>query len=193
LPVQPIITDKKELEYKMVYVGNDNRRRGTMKKWYGKLPSGYMSIFGGNYRKDLGTSWPEEVVARYPNIKFNGPVAIKDVNGVYSKAVATLNLAVPPFEKVGVQVWRHFEAPLGGCVLLIPSSTYHAEDLCFDEALVMDGPEHTVATVNMLRKNMKLRRDIIMMQREEVKKRYTMKKNMRNLFREIGKEIPPTR
>lgn len=181
----------KNLEYNMAYVGNDNRRRGSMNKWYKNLPKDFMHIFGGNYRKDLGTSWPKEVVDRYPNLVFNNPVAIKEVSSIYNQAVATLNLAVPPFEKVGVQVWRHFEAPIGGCVLLLPSTTYKAHKLCFDKSLVMHDTQQIVETVNVLKATPKLRRDIIEMQREEVKRRYTMEINLKNLFNEIGNEIEP--
>ena len=181
----------KNLKYNMAYVGNDNRRRGSMNKWYKDLPKDFMHIFGGNYRKDLGTSWPKEVVDRYPNLVFNNPVAIKEVSSIYNQAVATLNLAVPPFEKVGVQVWRHFEAPIGGCVLLLPNTTYKAHKLCFDKSLVMHDTQQIVETVNVLKATPKLRRDIIEMQREEVKRRYTMEINLRNLFNEITEEIEP--
>jgi len=191
LPYDPLIVKElpisDQVRYRLAYVGNDNRRRNAFKKWFGPQPDGDVHIFGGNYRKDKqdGASWPEVMLNRFPNITFHNPVQIKNVAYVYNKCVGTMNLSVPPFEAVGEQVWRHIEAPFGGCPILSPSTTKHAEKLSFDDSLVMQSPQELTDTLETLAGDKELRTEIIEMQKEVIKKRYNMKVNLRHLFEEI--------
>jgi hypothetical protein len=189
-----IINDPNLWKYPIGYVGNDNRRRGAIAKWFGKQPADTVHMFGGNYRKDLGQGWPEDLIKKHPNITFHDAVPIKDVAKIYQKSVATLNLSVPQHEKIGVQVWRHIEAPFGGCPLMIPSDVTNADDLVLvndNEFLVPSSSDRLLAKIEALKARPKIREQLVLEQREEIKKRYRMSVNLKNLFREIKKEIDP--
>ena len=188
-----VITAPDELRYPLGYVGNDNRRRGAITKWFGPQPKDFVHMWGGNYRKDLGISWPEDLMRKHPNIAFHGPVNMDRVARLYQKSVASMNIAVKPFEAIGVQVWRHLEAPFGGCPIFVPSSTENAKYLALldDDWLVPQTPDTLRAKVETLKKNPDLRAQIVYEQRGVIKKRYSMRKNLKYLFKEITKNLVP--
>ncbi len=186
-----IITDPAELKYPIGYVGNDNRRRGAIAKWFGKQPAGLVHMFGGNYRKELGQGWPDDLIKKHPNITFHNAVSMSRVGPIYRRSVSALNIAVPPFEAVGVQAWRHLEAPFGGCPIVLPSSVENAQGLTLlgDDTCVVDTPDRLKALVEAFNLKPKIREQVVLEQRRIIKKRYTMKVNIRNLFKQLADEL----
>ncbi|RLI71400.1 hypothetical protein DRO91_05655 [Candidatus Heimdallarchaeota archaeon] len=186
-----VVTESNKIKYPISYVGNDNRRRSAIAKWFGKMPDGFVHMFGGKHRKELGPTWPDALTKKYPNIKWNPPVEIKNVGRIYNKTGACMNLAMPAHEAVGCQTWRHIEAPLGGCPLLLPNSVANAKRLALlnDDWCVVTSPEELQAKTETLIERPLLRKELVELQRDKIKSKYTMENNLRHLFKILTKRI----
>lgn len=188
-----IITDSSKIKYPISYVGNDNRKRGAIEKWFKPMPDGFVHLFGGKHRKELGGTWPEKLVSRYPNIRWHPPVKIHEVGKIYNRTGACMNIAMPAHETVGCQTWRHVEAPMGGCPLLLPNTVAHAKRLTLinDDWCVISSSEELQAKTEILIERPLLREELVRLQREKIKRKYTMENNLKHLFKILTKRIEP--
>jgi hypothetical protein len=188
-----IVAESDKIKYPIGYVGNDNKRRTAISKWFGKQPDGFVHMFGGKARKELGLSWPETLTKKHPGIVWRNPVKIEDVGKIYNRSGACLNLAMPAHEAVGCQTWRHVEAPFGGCPILLPSTVANASRLTLidDDWCVVDNAEELQAKVEVLIDRPLLRKELVEMQRSVIRKRYNMKTNLKHLFKEMTGSLKP--
>ena len=178
---------RKEVAYRLAYVGNDSERRKTFKTLFTPLSKkNRLHLFGG------GMSRRHEGYERFDDYigtaKLHGAIEQSEVWATYNLSRTCLSIARPRYYNVGWAVHRWFEVVLGGCILLVPRAVYGV-DRYMHKAFIVDDVSHLEEKVTFF--NDKISYDKLvesnLWQRKFIYRTFSSEKGVDAILRTIGK------